>query len=193
MEWRNIEIEGLAGIYQVSDSGLVRSIDRTVFHSDGRAQHRKGVVLKPGHSKGYPVVVLSNKEATKTFLVHRLVAEAFIPNPEHKKEVNHIDGNKTNNNISNLEWVTKMETMHHAIKTGLLTKEMMRESAQRGKRFAIKNQSKRVGKFLDGSLVDDYYSVHEAVRQNNYKSRSPISMCCNNKSKTAYGYEWKFI
>lgn len=68
------------------------------------------------HPKGYKHVFLGNGDCSK---VHRLVAQAFIPNPENKPEVNHKDGNKLNNHVSNLEWVTHLENMQHAYKTGL--------------------------------------------------------------------------
>lgn len=68
---------------------------------------------------GYPVVVLYNKGTKQMKLVHRLVAAAFIPNPENKPEINHIDGNKTNNNVSNLEWIASSENNKHAIQEGL--------------------------------------------------------------------------
>jgi hypothetical protein len=77
----------------------------------------RGTVLKGFiHPKGYKHVFLGNGDCSK---VHRLVAQAFIPNPENKKEVNHIDGNKLNNHVSNLEWVTHTENMRHASKNGL--------------------------------------------------------------------------
>lgn len=88
----------------------------------------KGNLLKGFiHPKGYKHVFLGNGDCSK---VHRLVAEAFIPNPENKPEVNHIDGNKLNNHVSNLEWCTRLENMQHAFSKGL-AKTKSGESAPR--------------------------------------------------------------
>ena len=93
--------------YSVSDKGDVYS-------------HRSHKLMTIWCKKGkYPRVTLSNNGKEKTFCVHRLVAEAFIPNTLGKKTVNHIDGDKTNNHVSNLEWNTMSENMHHAVVNGL--------------------------------------------------------------------------
>ena len=98
-EWRSIE--GYEGLYEVSSYGRVRSLDRY----DNRNYFRKGKVLSPGKTpNGYLVVVLSCNEKQKTITVHRLVAQAFIPNPDNLLEVNHKDEDKTNNSVDNLEW-----------------------------------------------------------------------------------------
>ena len=103
--------------YEVSNDGHVRSIDRYVNSKGGSKQFRPGRELKVHHfSSGYCYVVIQNKNC----LLHRLVAEAFIPNPENKRAVNHIDGNKDNNNVSNLQWVTDKENTAHAIASGLM-------------------------------------------------------------------------
>ena len=96
--------------YEVSSKGNVRGI-------------RKGIVLKPLiYPNGYCFVGLYvGENKTKNFLIHRLVAETFIPNPDNKTQVNHKDGNKKNNDISNLEWVTARENLVHAFKIGLKT------------------------------------------------------------------------
>lgn len=93
--------------YEVSNLGNVRN-------------KKTGKVLKPlRHNKGYLQVTLCKERKHKQCLVHRLVSTAFIPNPENKKEVNHLDGNKTNNCVSNLEWVSHSENIIHSFRTGL--------------------------------------------------------------------------
>lgn len=121
--WR--DIEGYVGLYQVSNKGRVRSLDRLDVRSDGsKGSNRRlrGALLKASVGKvGYYVVVLSKNRTRKTFTVHRLVAIAFIDNPDNKGSVNHINGIKTDNDINNLEWTTHKENMRHGWDTGLIT------------------------------------------------------------------------
>lgn len=112
------DIQGYEGLYQVSNWGKVKSLTHKVKYKDGRNITHKGKTLKPRIYNNYYGVVLY-KERNKAYLIHRLVAETFIKNPLNKKQVNHIDGNRKNNNVSNLEWVTASENQIHAIKTGL--------------------------------------------------------------------------
>ena len=79
--------------------------------------------------KGYEHVKISNKNIRQTFRIHRLVAEAFIPNPENKEQVNHIDGNKLNNHVLNLEWCTQQENQNHAVKNGLKYRKISNDLA----------------------------------------------------------------
>ena len=114
---------GFEGLYEVSECGRVFSVDRTIKGKDGT------IYSFPAKEKSrYPHVHLdyfttnlykNNKRHTK--YVHRLVAEAWVPNPHNKKEVNHKDGNRQNNHVSNLEWVTGQENKQHAVCTGLRT------------------------------------------------------------------------
>lgn len=111
------DIEGYEGYYQVSNLGKVRSIDRYVKHSLGHVRLAKGKQLSVSNHGDYDTVVLYREGyKPKGFNVHRLVAVAFIPNPENKPEVNHKDGDKSNNIVSNLEWSTYSENTRHAIK-----------------------------------------------------------------------------
>ena len=103
-EWR--DIEGFEGYYQVSNLGRVRSVDREIYHPYNKTiSHYKGKILKPGkRNKGYLGICLTKGNKQKSFLVHRLVAQAFIPNPYNFEQINHKDEDKTNNQVSNLEW-----------------------------------------------------------------------------------------
>ena len=104
-EWR--DIEGYEDWYEISNLGRVRSID-----------NRK--ILKTNFSKdGYERVTITKDKITRNMSIHRLVAKAFIPNPYKLPQVNHIDGDKTNNNVDNLEWCTNQENHNHKMKNGL--------------------------------------------------------------------------
>jgi len=122
------DIEGYEGYYQVSTLGRVRSLDRVVIAKNGTAMPCKGRVLRAVLINGYPVAWLCKDKKSRYRYVHRLVASAFIPNPENKPTVNHIDGVKTNNCVLNLEWNTFSENIAHAQKNGLaLTKPVIRD------------------------------------------------------------------
>jgi hypothetical protein len=113
------DIQGYEGLYQVSNLGRVKSLPRRIVD---RKNNRffKGRVLKSYLDKdGYPTTIMSNKNKKRVIHVHRLVAETFIPNPENKGTVNHIDGNKQNNRVGNLEWCTQLENIRHAFSMGL--------------------------------------------------------------------------
>jgi hypothetical protein len=122
-EWK--PVKDYEGLYEVSSEGQVRSLPSRVkyVHPNtgkecSRANH--GRVLKYSSGGiGYAIVHLCDGERRDTRYVHRIVAEAFLPNPEHKPQVNHIDGDKRNNVLTNLEWATKFENMHHALANGL--------------------------------------------------------------------------
>lgn len=117
--------------YQVSNLGNVKSIDREVTDSKGRTRKYKSIILKPSKdTQGYLLVGLSDSGTTERVFVHRLVAEAFILNPYNKPTINHIDGNKENNKVQNLEWATYKENRDHAVRVGLLDVEKVREHAR---------------------------------------------------------------
>lgn len=117
MEWR--AIKGYEGLYEVSNTGLVKSLEKRVDSGKCHRRWRVQILSHGTDSKGYLRVSLSKNGVTKTHKIHRLVAQAFIPNPDNLPQVNHIDGNKTNNRVDNLEWCSQSENMRHACKTGL--------------------------------------------------------------------------
>lgn len=118
-EWR--KVEGYEGFYEISNLGNVCSLEREYIRN-GNKFIVKGRILKASvNSNGYFVVSLCVNGIPRKCYVHRLIAEAFIPNKENKRTVNHIDGIKTNNNIENLEWATYSENNKHAFDTGLKT------------------------------------------------------------------------
>lgn len=132
-EWR--DIKGLEGLYQISNLGRIRSLDNIQIRSNGFKMckfHKKGQILKTYQSgkdykkgQGYETVTIYDKR----YKIHRLVAQAFIPNPQKLPQVNHIDGNKLNNRADNLEWITNRENMLHSWGIGL--REKSRKKARK--------------------------------------------------------------
>ena len=116
-DWK--DILGYEGLYQVSNLGRVKRLPKTTLRVDGSLLPLKESILKKKASNnGYEHTCLTKEGSSSFFSVHRLVAEAFIPNPEKKYSVNHIDTNKHNNIVSNLEWSTREEQTQHAISMG---------------------------------------------------------------------------
>lgn len=120
--WKTIE--GFEGKYEVSDMGRVRRIERWVINDFGNEEKLPDKIVPSHYSGGregarYLSVGLIKDNVTEKHYVHRLVAKAFIPNKKNKKAVNHIDCNKENNDVKNLEWVTYKENYYHAIENGI--------------------------------------------------------------------------
>lgn len=167
-EWR--DVIGYEGYYQVSNTGMVRSVDRVVTRS-GKPIVRHSHYLKPRLSKeGYNSASLSMGGEQKYVKVHRIVAQAFILNLENKPQVNHINGNQGDNRVENLEWVTQHENMRHAVETGLFDGTFRRVKRSDGVVFRSINEASRKTKCDDAD----------------------IGKCCKGTRKTCGGYAWSY-
>ena len=144
------------------------------------------IIIKPREQKGgYLLINLYKNGKSYTKLVHRLVAETFVPNPTYKPEVNHKDGNPKNNNITNLEWVTAAENVHHSYKV------LHRRGSMAGK-YGKKNPfSKIVFQIKDNKIIATFYGTNEAERKTGIPCTN-IVKCCRGKYKHAGGYQWKY-
>lgn len=121
-EWK--DIKNYEGLYQVSNLGKVKSLERTKSNGKGLVKIKERILTQNITNWGYYRVALYKNGTRKYYKVHRLVAEAFISNPNNKEQVNHIDGNKLNNNVDNLEWNTRIENMNHTRVNGLCGNNM---------------------------------------------------------------------
>ena len=154
------DIPGYEGLYAITSCGRVWSYTTKKF-------------LKPGTNRwGYKIVVLSKNGKTKTYKIHRLVAEAFIPNPENKPCINHIDENKSNNALLNLEWATYQENNNYGT---------------RNERAAKSRQKKVI--CVETGII--YNSVKEAAKAVG-AFQSNISSCLAGRYKTSGGFHWRY-
>ena len=117
--WR--AIPGFEGLYEASTEGRIRSLDRLITGKNGVTKKYAGRIIRPiPMNQGYLTVALSKDGNAVRYLIHRLVAITFIPNPNDFEEVNHIDGVKGNNALSNLEWMSRVRNIRHAMDMGLI-------------------------------------------------------------------------
>lgn len=177
-EWR--DIPGLEGGYQVSNFGRVRSLDRIVYrkgaHGKWNFYRYTGRIIKPVKTlQGYLVVPLGKKHPNNR--VHRLVASAFIPKIDGKDMINHIDGDRTNNHVSNLEWCTNQENQLHASR--VLNHKQGRY------------QNKPVRCVETGEVFENSFRAAHECRY----TAGNIRMAANPKypRKTCMGYHWEFV
>ena len=175
------DIKDYEGMYQVSNLGNIRSLDRYINQKgiSGKTYKRfiKGKqIMSSKDLNGYLHVILHKNSKYKIFRIHQLVAQMFISNPENKKQINHIDGNKQNNSVTNLEWVTIRENHIHAYKTGLHKAP----------------KKKCIQKDLEGNILRIWESLKQINEEMGYDA-SAISRCCRKQQKTSYNFFWEFI
>lgn len=175
------DIEGYEGLYQISSEGRVRSINRIVKHNKGEGIRKlKTRILKNYSDKlNYQRIVLSKDGKREKLLVHRIVGKHFIPNPENKPYIDHINCNPSDNRVSNLRWVSQKENINNP----LTIKKM------EGKN---NHSSKQVLQYTkDGNFIKEWGSTMDIEREIGI-SNVCISNCCLEKQKTAGGFIWKY-
>ena len=200
-EWK--DIKGYEGIYQVSSYGRIKSLPRGKQFGNRYYIMKEKILSYNNNGRGYLQVCLTKDKKSKKKLVHRLVAEAFLRKIEGKEYVNHIDGNKSNNRVDNLEWCTRSENQTHAYKNGLIGKENL-SKAHKGKKhhnygkhlsketrnkISISNKGKRIGEnspvakkvkcITTGEIFD---TLTEAGKKYNI-GNGDICKCCKGKIK----------
>lgn len=165
--------------YLISNLGRLKSLPR-----QGNCKQKK---IRKTHldKKGYEVCDLIKNKEYKHIRIHRLVAEAFIPNPKHYEQVNHKDGNKQNNKVENLEWCTNEQNYKHSIENGLRDIYKAINIMTKVKEKPVKQYTK------DGIFLKTWNSEKEAKIYYNKKS-AHIGDACKGKRKYAIGYIWKY-
>lgn len=172
-------IKGYEGLYEISDFGRVRSLDRYANCKSYKHRFVKGRLLKLSSDGRYATVCLSKQDSKKTLLVHRLVAQAFIPNPHNLPEVNHKSECKHFNHYSCLEWCDRIYNCNYgnAIENKVKNNPLVKEIDQLS---------------LNGNFIKRWPSQAEIQRQLGFR-QNDISACCCGRQKTAFGYIWKRV
>lgn len=164
------DIEGYEGLYQVSSEGMVKSLN---YNRTGKER-----ILKSAKDKyGYLFVKLRKEGTVKYYLIHRLIAIAFIPNPDNKPCIDHINGDKTDNRVENLRWVTHKENMNNPITLNKIGKHLRKSILQ----FSV-----------DGNFIKTWESIMDVQREYDI-DKSAIIRCCKNKQNTSCGYIWQYL
>lgn len=172
-EWK--PVVGYEGLYEVSSMGRVKSLKRTIIGKDGITREIKERILKPGIAENwYPTVNLSKDGNVVTFRVHRLVATAFIPNPENLSDVNHKDEDKTNNSVDNLEWMSHKDNTNYGTRNERIAKSVSQIDKKTGVVIAI-------------------YPSQLKAEETTGIDNSCISKACLGKKRSAGGYYWSFV
>lgn len=185
------DIEGYKGLYQVSNLGRVKSL--------GNNRNRKEKILKSAkNNKGYLIVGLSKENKKKIFLLHRLVAQVFIPNPNNYPIVNHKNETPTDCRVENLEWCTQKYNVNYGSRNEKASKAL--KGKLKGKKKS-KEHIEKVAKAISIPIVqltknDEYIATYQSATQVGRDlgfNNSNIIQCCKGKLKTAYKFKWQYL
>lgn len=200
MEERWKDIKGYNGFYKISSYGRIMN---TGIYRDGRRYSPK-VLIPNTDIHGYKYVSLYKNGKMKSVKVHRLVAEAFIPNPENKPCIDHIDTNRSNNNVDNLKWVTYHENANNPITRTHLSEAWKRKGLSSSDRKVLSDRMKlNIEKVMskvripvlqftkDNVFVAEFPSTVDAAKSVQGNATS-ISRNCRGKRPSAYGFIWKY-
>ena len=180
--WR--DIDGFEGRYQISSEGRIKSVDVYTIDTIGRRQLHRGKFLKVRYDKdGYKKISLYDG---KSYSIHRLVAQAFIPNPNNYPIINHKDENKQNNCVENLEWCTYKYNANYG--TAIDRKKANTDYVE----LAKKHHKRIVQNTLNDAPIKEWASIKEASDSLNLDKGS-ICKCLKGKVKTCGGYKWKYV
>lgn len=172
------DIKDLEGKYQVSNFGNILSLN---YHRSGKPKLMK----LSDNGNGYLKVCLSKDGKQKMFKVHRLVAETFIPNPENLPQVNHIDENKENNRVDNLEWCSLEYNNNYGTRNERIGKTISKLQINE------QNKSKKVLQFsLTGEFICEWPSTAECGR--NGFNQGHVAACCRGKKPQYKGFRWEY-
>lgn len=170
--------------------------NRYLVSNEGNVRGPSGTILKPNLRHGYKVVYITiSHSKKKTIPVHKIVALTFVPNKENKPEIDHINGNKTDNRVENLRWVTHAENMNNPITLELRRKNIKRgkEAWRYGKVGKENGKSKPIQQIdIKGNIINTFESVRQAgiITKINRKT---IQSAATGRSKTAGGFIWKYL
>jgi hypothetical protein len=189
------DVVGFENLYEVSNLGNVRSLDRYVSGKLNSKRFQKGKNMTIQKTpKGYYSIILHKNGMAYQMLVHRLVAIAFIENKSNKDQVNHLDLNKSNNNMNNLEWCTNLENMRHSYANGGHSgfTEKQIAAVRKNQLKAAEKRSRKVCQFdKEMNFIKSYRNSIEASKQTGTCS-SKISACCAGHRKTCNNFIWKY-
>ena len=184
------DIKGYEGLYQVSNLGRIKSLERKTFGEKYGVHKLKEKILKKGKCGKYNIVVLRKDKKNKTLYIHRLVAKAFINNPKKYPEVNHKDGNTINNNVENLEWCNRSYNIKHSYNV------LNRKVNTKGFIEYREKHKRKVNQYdLNNNFIKTWNSISDAEKFLNITSIGKICECCQHKNgrKSAFGYKWEYV
>lgn len=174
------DIKGYEGLYQVSNLGRIKSLKRKCKSKHEKRTVKEKIRKLAINRQGYYTVVLSKKGNNTSFRVNRLVAETFISNKKTKVYVNHINCDKLDNNVDNLEWCTARENIQHAVKNNLIKTRGESPEAISVNQYDI-----------EGNFLKNWDCMTTAAEKTN-SHISKICLCCRGTRKTTNGYRWKY-